>query len=177
MIRTVRSNELTESELHAIRRLLLECYDDDFADEDWEHVLGGWHVLRYERGIPVSHASVVPRVLRTGGRKLRTGYVEAMATHPEHRRRGFAGNVLVEVNKHIRREYELGALSDGTEIDGFYQRHGWQVWFGESSVDTPSGRVATPEEDGAILVLTTPASANLDLTAPITCDWRRGDVW
>jgi len=35
----------------------------------------------------------------------------------------------------------------------------------------------TPADDGYILVLPTPSSPHFDLTAPISCDWRRGDVW
>ena len=40
---------------------------------------------------------------------------------------------------------------------------------------TPDGVVATPDDDGAIYVLTT--SAPVDLDGPITCDWREGDGW
>ncbi len=40
------------------------------------------------------------------------------------------------------------------------------------------GRVIpTPEEDGLVLVRLTPSSPELDLSAPISCDWRLGDVW
>jgi aminoglycoside 2'-N-acetyltransferase I len=35
----------------------------------------------------------------------------------------------------------------------------------------------TPEEDGAVLVRFTPSSPPLDVSGPISCDWRRGDVW
>jgi hypothetical protein len=37
--------------------------------------------------------------------------------------------------------------------------------------------VRTAEEDGNVLVLRTPATDDLDLAGPITCDWRPGDVW
>jgi hypothetical protein len=30
---------------------------------------------------------------------------------------------------------------------------------------------------GDIMVLATPASSPLDPSAPISCEWRRGDVW
>jgi len=44
-------------------------------------------------------------------------------------------------------------------------------------VRTRDGLVRTPEEDGFILVLRTPSSPDIDLTAPISCEWRPGDVW
>jgi aminoglycoside 2'-N-acetyltransferase I len=37
--------------------------------------------------------------------------------------------------------------------------------------------VRTAEEDGSVLVLRTPVTGTLDLTGPLTCDWRPGDVW
>jgi aminoglycoside 2'-N-acetyltransferase I len=44
-----------------------------------------------------------------------------------------------------------------------------------TSVLTPSGVVATPEDDDSIFVL--PVTADLDTTGEITCDFRDGDVW
>ena len=40
---------------------------------------------------------------------------------------------------------------------------------------TPNGVVRTPDEDNGIFVL--PASAKLDPTAALTCDFRDGEVW
>ena len=42
---------------------------------------------------------------------------------------------------------------------------------------TDDGDRRTPEEEGDILVLETPAWPGLDVTAPLSCDWRPGDVW
>jgi aminoglycoside 2'-N-acetyltransferase I len=39
------------------------------------------------------------------------------------------------------------------------------------------GPLRTPNEDGYVMVLPTPASPPLDLTAAISCEWRPGDVW
>jgi aminoglycoside 2'-N-acetyltransferase I len=76
----------------------------------------------------------------------------------------------------IRARFELGAL--GTGSHAFYERLGWRTWRGPTSVRTPAGEVRTPDEDGFILVLETPASpADLDLDRPISCDWRPGDAW
>jgi aminoglycoside 2'-N-acetyltransferase I len=44
-------------------------------------------------------------------------------------------------------------------------------------VRTPDGPRRTPDEEGFLLVLETPASPPLDLAAAISCAWRDGDVW
>jgi aminoglycoside 2'-N-acetyltransferase I len=82
-----------------------------------------------------------------------------------------------EVGRVVEEGYELGALSDGSGIPGFYQRLGWEVWQGPTWVAAPGGPVRTAEEDGSVLVLRTPASGQLDPATSITCDWRAGDVW
>jgi aminoglycoside 2'-N-acetyltransferase I len=75
----------------------------------------------------------------------------------------------------IKDRYELGALGTGRHT--FYQRLGWRTWKGPSSVRRAEGAQRTPQEDGHILVLETPSSPPLDLSAPISCEWRPGDVW
>ena len=75
----------------------------------------------------------------------------------------------------VRETFELGAL--GTGEQGFYERLGWRIWTGPSSVRTDDGERLTPDEDGYIMVLLTRASATVDLAAAISCEWRPGDVW
>lgn len=177
MIRTARTEELDEAGLRVIRELMDLAFGDEFTEDDWDHSLGGLHLMAEEEGRLVAHAAVVPRTLRVGERRLHTGYVEGMATHPAHRRRGHASRVVERMNEHVRAGYELGALSDATDFGGFYQRFGWRLWSGETYVDGPNGTEPTPEDDGNILILPTPTTGELDLAAAIACDWRSGDVW
>jgi aminoglycoside 2'-N-acetyltransferase I len=123
----------------------------------------------------VSHAAVVERDLRVGGRASRTGYVEAVATAPERQGAGFGSLLMADVNAYIRERFELGAL--GTGVHAFYERMGWRRWMGPSSVRTNDGPRPTPDDDGYIMVLETPTSPPLDVMAPIECEWRPGDVW
>ena len=176
-LRSVATAELSGAELAALRSLLFEAFGGRFDEHDWEHTLGGIHVLATEDGEPVAHGAVVPRVMVTGGRDLATGYVEGVATRGDRRGRGLATAVMAEVGRVIERDCELGALGDGSGIHGFYQRLGWETWQGPTWVAAPQGRERTAEEDGSILVLRTPATGELELTASITCDWRLGDVW
>jgi aminoglycoside 2'-N-acetyltransferase I len=173
------SAELDPAEVEAIRRILRDAFGDDleasFTELDWDHALGGIHVVGDIDGRIVAHASVVARELRVAGRPIATGYVEAVAVRPGEQGRGVGTAVMRDVGAIIDRGYEMGAL--GTGEHGFYERLGWRTWRGPSSVRTASGDTPTPQDDGNILVLATTASPSLDLDAPISCDWRPGDAW
>jgi aminoglycoside 2'-N-acetyltransferase I len=176
-VRRATTGELDAGELAALRRMVFGAFGGRFDEHDWDHTLGGVHVLVTEDGEPVAHGAVVPRTLVTGGRALRTGYVEGVATRADRQGRGLATAVMTEVGRIIGEGYELGALGDGSGIPGFYQRLGWETWQGPTFVAGPRGRERTAEEDGSILVLRTPATGELDPAGPIVCDWRAGDVW
>jgi aminoglycoside 2'-N-acetyltransferase I len=176
-LRVAASADLSSAELAVVRRLLDQEFGGRFSEDDWEHTVGGTHVLALDGQQLLAHAAVVDRTLVASGRALHTGYVEGVATRGDHRRRGHATLVMREADRVIERGYQLGALSDGTRIPGFYQRLGWETWQGPTFVATPRGPRRTAEEDGSVLVLRTPATGELDLTGPLTCDWRPGDVW
>jgi aminoglycoside 2'-N-acetyltransferase I len=176
-LRRVASADLPGAELRVVRRLLNEAFPGGFGAEDWHHTLGGLHVLAFEEGEVVAHAAVVDRTLTAAGRRLRTGYVEGVASRRDHRRRGLATLVLRDADQVILDRYQLGALSDGTGVPGFYERLGWERWRGPTFVATPRGPVRTADDDDSVMVLRTPATGDLDLAAPLVCDWRDGDPW
>lgn len=171
--------DLTPAQISELRALLWAAFEHDehggFTEDDWQHSVGGLHFLLDLDGTIVTHASVVERELHVDGRPLRTGYVEAVATAPAHQGRGYGSAVMHAVNEYVRENFELGALGTGSQA--FYERLGWQIWRGPSSVRTSAGTRATPDEDGFILVLLWPGSPPVDTAASITCEWREGDVW
>ena len=173
-VRSVHTADLDEATLDAARALLYAVFDD-LSEDDWEHALGGVHALVWEGGELVGHASVIQRRLLHGGRALRAGYVEAVAVHPAHRRRGHGAAMMSELERVIRGAYELGALGASDEGVALYLARGWRPWQGRTYALTPDGVVRTAEEDDSIFVL--PVSAPLDLTGELTCDWRDGDAW
>jgi aminoglycoside 2'-N-acetyltransferase I len=177
-VRRAATAELKPREVELLRRMMAAAWggqDGAFGDSDWEHALGGTHVLVEEAGEILSHGSVVERTLEIEGVPVRTGYVEAVATWPRHQRRGYASLVMEEIGDVIRSKYDLGGLS--TPVPSFYERLGWELWRGPTFVRTPNGTERTPDDDGGIMILRTPTSPPLDLGASITCDWRVGDVW
>jgi aminoglycoside 2'-N-acetyltransferase I len=177
-VRRIPTRALTPAEIANLRALLWSAFppgDEGFTEDDWEHALGGVHFILEVDDRIVSHAAVVERDLHLPTHHLRTGYVEAVATDPTQQGRGLGSTVMRDVGDFIQTHFELGAL--GTGRHGFYERLGWVTWRGPTSVRTAGGSVRTPDEDGFILVLPTPTPPPLDLTAPISCEWRPGDVW
>jgi aminoglycoside 2'-N-acetyltransferase I len=166
---------LDPAELREIRALLDEAFDGDVTDDDYEHALGGMHVLVREAGELIGHGAVVTRRLLHGGRALRTGYVEGVAVRADRRRLGHGAALMAMLERIIYGAYEIGALSSTDEAAAFYAVRGWQLWTGTASVITPSGIERTPDEEGCIYVL--PVSAELTPGGDLACDWRGGDVW
>jgi aminoglycoside 2'-N-acetyltransferase I len=179
-LRTAKTTELTKAEVARLRELLRDAFADDqhggFSEDDWQHSLGGTHFLLESDGAIVCHASVVSRDLRVGRVPLLTAYVEAVATDPRRQRQGLGSQVMRAVGDYIDAgEWQLAALGTGSQA--FYERLGWRVWAGPSFVRTAAGEVATPDEDGYIMVRQTPRTPPLRKDAPISCEWRPGDVW
>ena len=178
VVRRVATDELSSTELTRLRALFRAAWADDpeaFTEDDWEHALGGVHFLVEEGGEILAHASVVERELHADGHPLTTGYVEAVATSPSHQRRGHGSAVMREVGEHVDESFPLGALDTG--LAAFYERLGWVRWQGPTFVRTHAGLVRTAEDDGNVFVRLTPTTPQLDLSAPISCEWRAGDVW
>jgi aminoglycoside 2'-N-acetyltransferase I len=146
-----------------------------FTDEDWDHALGGLHAVVRDAGELVAHGSVIQRRFVHAGRSWRVGYVEAVAVAAHARRRGHGSAVLGALEGVIRRAYDFGALSATDDGVPLYRSHGWQPWRGPVSALAPSGLLRTPDEDGAVYVLS--LRTYLDLAADLTCDWRDGDLW
>lgn len=174
-IRILATHEFSEAGLQTLRELLDESFEDGFREDDWDHTVGGLHVLAVEDGGVVSHAAVVERLLTAEERPLRTGYVEGVATPLEHRGKGHASTVMREIGELIRGSYELGGLSTG--LPDFYARLGWELWHGPTYTSSPGGVERTAEDDGGVMILRTKSTQDLETTLPLVCDWRSGDVW
>jgi aminoglycoside 2'-N-acetyltransferase I len=175
-IRVDRTEDLAPELATAIRAMLLEAFDHDFGDEDWEHALGGWHATAVDGdGVVVAHAALVERTLEVGGRAVRAGYVEAVATAPSRRRSGHGSAVMRRLAEVLLAEFEMGALSTGEHA--FYEQLGWERWQGPAFVRRGDRVTRTEDEDDGIMVLRHGSSAQLELTAAITCEERPGDDW
>lgn len=177
--RLIHTSDLDDETREEARRMVIEAFRGDFADSDWEHALGGMHAVICQRGEVIGHAAVIQRRLLYSDVALRCGYVEAVAVREDHRGQGLGGALMDAVEQVVRGAYHLGALG-ATELgEPLYTGRGWIRWQGPTSVLAPGGITPTPDDDGYVYVLPIdlPPSVALDPTAPLTCDWRDGDVW
>ncbi len=172
---TAHTADLPRSTLDAARALLDDVFEGELEDDDWEHCLGGVHVLAREGDALVGHASVVQRRLLHGGRALRAGYVEGVGVRADRRGRGHGAAMMAALERVVRGAYDLGALGSTDEALAFYAARGWRVWSGPLASLTPDGVRPTPDEAGGVHVLE--AGVPLDLSGELICDWRDGDVW
>ncbi len=174
-VRWFTTLEATPDHLDAIRALLDRAFDGDFTDDDWEHSVGGWHVVAIDAEAIVAHASVIGRTLDVGDVSFDTGYVEAVATEPSRQGLGIGTSVMNAVAQLISAHHQFGALSTGEHR--FYERLGWERWQGPTFVRNGGQLIRTPHEDDGIMVMRFGSSSEIELSASITCEARTGDDW
>jgi aminoglycoside 2'-N-acetyltransferase I len=173
--RLIHTADLDGDTLHSAHQLLIDAFEGNYSEDDWEHTLGGMHALICDHGALIAHAAVVLRRLLHRGAQLRTGYVEGVAVREDRRGQGLCTALMDGVEQVIRGAYQLGALSPSEMARQLYVDRGWIQWKGPTSVLSPGGLHRTPEDDEAVFVL--PVDVKVDPTADLVCDWRSGDVW
>ena len=161
--------------LAAVRAMTFAAFTGRFDEHDWEHTYGGVRVVALADGVPVAAGAVVPRRLLVGEREVTVGYVEGVATAPDHQGSGLGTVVMRSVGEVVRDRYELGVLSTGAHA--FYEGLGWERWQGPTYVRDGETVVRTEDEDDGIMVLRHGPSAELDLMLALTCEARPGDDW
>ena len=106
-----------------------EAFEGDFSDEDWDHALGGWHVLvTAEDGALVAHTAVVPRRLYVADRHFRPATSRPSERHRRVQGTGVGSLAMQAIGELLPRHFELGALATGRW--SFYERLGWERWRG-----------------------------------------------
>ena len=127
--RAVRRNELDPT-LALVNRVFRTGVDQDMST-DYPLVFdpGNLENLRVvaEGGRILSHAAVARRELRENGCVLPISMICAVATDPEHRRRGAASRIMEDATEAMAaRGDAFGLLWTGPARD-FYRRLGWEV--------------------------------------------------
>jgi len=168
----IRSDNLTTDKLASIHALCNRAYEEDLTVL-FNTFRDATHVLGYLGETIVSHAMWVTRWLQPGnGPRLRTAYVEMVATDPGHQRQGFATAIMNQLAGKIT-DFELGGLCPAEPE--LYEKLGWVFWRGPLFIRTAEGLTSTPDEKVMILRLKkTPA---LDLNLPLSAEWREGELW
>ncbi len=165
-----------------ILRMCNEAYGEDVS-----HLFDAYnadmHVLARVGNAVVGHGMIVSRWLQAGdGPLLRTAYVELVATAEDYRKRGIgAGMMGILAGRAALGGYELAALCPADTA--LYRHLGWEYWQGplfirrETSLITdPATLMPTPEE--RVMILRLPGTPELDLTLPLSAEWRAGgELW
>jgi aminoglycoside 2'-N-acetyltransferase I len=163
---------LTPQEQEAIANLFEAAFEE--AYEPFQEVFTDpTHILGKVDGKLVSHALWITRWLALQGRPaLRTAYVEAVATDQAYRKRGYATQIMACLAAQIQ-DYALGGLSPADT--SLYARLGWEFWQGPLFGRKDGKWIPIPGEQA--MILRTRNTPELDLHAPLSIEWRDGEVW
>jgi aminoglycoside 2'-N-acetyltransferase I len=126
-IQVISGRNLSPAQRAAALYLCTRAYAEDYAPF-LRSFPDPVHVLASVDGVLVSHALWITRWLQCdGGPLLRTAYVEAVATDPAHRGRGFATAVMRALQAQLL-DFDLAVLCPFDER--WYTRLGWERWRG-----------------------------------------------
>ena len=171
-IEVASAESLSPATYAAIISLCNEAYEEELSSL-FATFISPTHVMAYLGDVLVSHAMWVTRWLQPGTLPLlRTAYVEMVATAPAHQGRGFGTAVMQRLAAEIQ-DFDLGGLSTGSP--GFYARLGWESWRGPLFIRTDTGILPVP--DDSMMFLRLPKTPALDVTAPLSAEWRAGELW
>lgn len=174
LIEIKKSTDLSVKEYSEILTLCTQAYGRDYKPF-LVSFHNPTHVLGRIQGKLVSHALWVTRWLQSGTSPFwRTAYIEAVATDENYRRKGYASAVMRCLAEEII-DYDIGGLCTGHSLD-LYSRLGWRLWRGPLFIRKDGEIFATPEERG-VMVLALPKTPLLNLDAPLSAEWREGELW
>jgi aminoglycoside 2'-N-acetyltransferase I len=171
-LKIIPADRLGEQERVAVIDLCSQAYEEDYAPylDTFE---GAVHILASFEGQVVSHALWITRWLQIGAEPLlRTAYVEAVATTEKFRKQGLASAVMKRLAAEIA-DFEMGALCPAET--SLYARLGWVFWQGPLFHRRAEKLIPDPEE--RVMILRLPQTPAVDLSQPISVEWREGEIW
>lgn len=173
-MKTCRTRELSEAERATIVSLCTDAHQVDFGPLFSFLPPYGLHVLAYDEQRLGGHAVVTTRWLQPATLpRLKTAYVDAVATHPLYQGQGIGSAVMRHLVSVISDDYEIACLE--TERVSFYARLGWQEWRGPLAGRRETEIIPTPDQEG-IMILRLPRTPPLDLDSPLTIE-HDGRIW
>ena len=139
-IRSVTSDDMAglAELLDGVFRRAASVHDQDvlsdfplvFAPENYRNC----RVIELDRGF-ISHAAIFPCEFVLRERRIKMAVIVMVATHPDHRRRGYAAQLMRDLQQMMHEEdYDLGILWTG--VPDFYRKLDWEVftprgWFSD----------------------------------------------
>ena len=166
--------EFLQPDLAVIKEVLLDAYEGDFSEQDWQHTFGGARFVGTIDDQIVAHAAVVPRAVLINDLPMTIGYLEGVAVSSKFQGQRLGSQLLQYVSDFCRSNYEISMLS--TDEFDFYGKFGWQRFKGTSGVIQNSVMSLTPEEDDGLMYLAGNSAESIEISTAY-CDWREGDCW
>jgi aminoglycoside 2'-N-acetyltransferase I len=165
---------LTNKEYAEIIALTTQAFERDYTPY-MEMFTNPTHILGRLNGKLVSYVAFITRWLQMGNKPLmRAAYIEGLAADLEYRNKGFASQIMNRAAAEIQ-DFDIAALSTGSH--GFYERLGWKIWEGPLYARKEIELIAMPEEQGCVMVYALPKTPPLDITAPLSIEWRALEPW
>jgi aminoglycoside 2'-N-acetyltransferase I len=171
-----RTEDIAAAERRTVIDLCNAANETDAFDRLFNHFIpsGGRHFLGRIDGRLVSHAVVTARGVQSPpGPVLRTAFVDAVATLPSFQRQGASTAVMRRLGSEID-DYAIGCLQ--TDLVGFYERTGWEMWRGPLAGRDGHGLTFTPDQRG-VMVLRLPSTPELDFNALLTIERQPDRIW
>jgi aminoglycoside 2'-N-acetyltransferase I len=173
-IQVKANTDLSSGEYSEIIALTSQAFERDYTPY-MESFIFPAHILARLNGKLVSYVAIVTRWTQIGtGPLLRTAAIEGMATELSCRHRGFASQLMRYAVAEAQ-DCDIATLSTG--INGFYSRLGWRVWEGPLYTRKEKELIAMPEEQGCVMFYALPKTPPLDITAPLSIEWRELEPW
>ena len=174
-LEVLHADQLTSQQLAEIHALCNRAYAVYKVDLEplFRTFTGTTHVIGWWGSAIVSHAMWVTRWLQPNNQPLlRTAYVEMVATEPQFQGCGFASAVMRRLASAIN-DFDVGGLCPAEPM--LYTKLGWVFWQGPLFIRTPDGLISTPE--GSIMILRLPKTPSLDVSLPLSAEWRERELW
>jgi aminoglycoside 2'-N-acetyltransferase I len=170
-----RTEELTAADRSSVIDLCIAAHEnDDFQNLFTHFASGARHFLTYRGQDLVSHAMVSTRWLQLASRPLmRTAYVDAVSTLPSAQGLGYGTATMRRLAATID-DYEIGCLQ--TDIRGFYEPLGWELWRGALAGRDEDQLIPTPDQRG-VMVLPLRRTPSIDLDAPLSIEVQSYRIW
>lgn len=143
--------EPSETELVAIKLMLEQAFEGDFADSDWEHTFSGIRFIGSLEDEVICHGALIPRQIWLDGVPKTVGYLEGLAVLPSQQGKGFGSELMFSITEYAIANYEFSMLSSG--LKQFYRKFGWQDFLGHSYVKVAGESIPTYEEDSELMFL------------------------
>lgn len=147
-------NQLSEEEEIEIDELARLAYAEEPDNHDLEWSWGYWKVLGRVDGKLVCLVEIIDRTCRVAGQPVRVGGVGGVATHPDHRRKGYA-SAAMQIAKDFMRDnlgMDYAMLYCSDHRVALYNRLGYEVIHDPVYFDQPGGKMRNLENTMALSI-------------------------